>query len=77
MMSVEEKAMELTTRLDDGGWKVETNVGPILFPADAGAMAVATARIEAEMLLKHRVILLQFSLGGSVEQLVSRVEAAM
>ena len=60
MMSVEEKAMELTTRLDDG-WRVETNIGPILFPADAGAVAVATARIEAEMLLKHRVILLQFS----------------
>lgn len=43
-----ERMQEITTRTEGGGWRVETHTGPVLFPPEAGRVAAATARIEAE-----------------------------
>ena len=54
-VEVKAKMTEITERTEDGGWLVRTNAGPVMFPPDCGALAVATAEIEARQQLGHTV----------------------
>lgn len=53
------KMVEITERTEDGGWLVRTTQGPIMFPPDCGALAAATAQIEAETVKRFTVELLR------------------